>query len=220
MSKTVWIHRPTSFAASLFILTTSLCQTLAFGQVIGESGDTGENAVMSRRTLASSSAIHPGFQNAIRLAWRDTTWIRDYAARPRLFALESLGRPATFHAAGLGSMFRFGSGRWLAGVENYHPSAKSRLTADPLVSDNWLGGNGNWSVGANWSGGVPNNGTPVNTTYDVFIDNGNAKASAVTLDMTAGINNLTIDSDDSLAISNTRALTINGSSIANAGEFL
>ena len=77
------------------------------------------------------------------------------------------------------------------------------------TTDNWKGGSGNWSVSSNWSAGVPNG------NFNVFIDNGNALASPVTLDMNAAINNLTIDSDDSLAISDNHALTVNGSSISN-----
>src|SRR5712692_69191 len=80
------------------------------------------------------------------------------------------------------------------------------------TTDNWKGGSGNWSVSSNWSAGVPNG------NFNVFIDNGNALASPVTLDMNAAINNLTIDSDDSLAISDNHALTVNGSSISNAGN--
>ena len=80
------------------------------------------------------------------------------------------------------------------------------------TTDNWKGGSGNWSVSSNWSAGVPNG------NFNVFIDNGNALASPVTLDMNAAINNLTIDSDDGLAISDNHALTVNGSSISNAGS--
>jgi hypothetical protein len=85
-----------------------------------------------------------------------------------------------------------------------------------LVSDNWAGPTaGNWSVAANWSAGVPNNGT---NTFNVFIDNGRSQASAVTLDINATINNLTIDANDSLSIANAKVLTIAGTKIANAGS--
>src|ERR1700758_1635269 len=40
---------------------------------------------------------------------------------------------------------------------------------DPVVNDTWKGGTGNWSTAANWSAGVPNNGAPAGTTYNVFI---------------------------------------------------
>src|ERR1700730_15568471 len=87
-----------------------------------------------------------------------------------------------------------------------------------IINDTWRGGSGFWNVAGNWTGGVPHNGTPVNTSYNVFIDNGNATHSSVTLNTVATINNLTINSDDSLAFSNGNALTIKGSSIANAGN--
>jgi hypothetical protein len=50
-------------------------------------------------------------------------------------------------------------------------------------SDNWLGGTGNWSNGADWSAGEPGSGS------DVFITTGNDN---VTLDVSAGINSLTL----------------------------
>ena len=79
------------------------------------------------------------------------------------------------------------------------------------INDTWNGGNGNWNVAANWNNGVPNG------NYNVFIDGGNPVSSAVTLNISPSVNNLTIDSDDSLAISNGDSLTVNGSSINNAG---
>jgi hypothetical protein len=174
---------------------------------------------MDRRAPTPSAAIHPGFQNALRLALHDRNWIRDYAFQPRLLSLAPIGRRATFQQDGLGGALRFGSGSSLPRTESHHPSGRfSATVADPLVTDNWLGGTGTWNVTGNWSGGVPNNGTPVGTTYDVFIDHGRAGASVVTLNINVGINNLTIDSDDSLAIGNGFSLTINGSSIANAGK--
>ena len=51
----------------------------------------------------------------------------------------------------------------------------------------------------------------------IAIDGGKNGASPVTQDVSARIQNLTIDSDDSLAISNGVFLQINGSSINNAG---
>jgi hypothetical protein len=57
-----------------------------------------------------------------------------------------------------------------------------------------------------------------NGNYDVFIDNGNPVVSPVTLDINATVNNLTIDSDDSLAINGGKTLTLNGSALNNAGN--
>jgi uncharacterized protein with beta-barrel porin domain len=79
-------------------------------------------------------------------------------------------------------------------------------------NDIWLGGAGNWSNGSMWSLGSPPSGSE-----SALIDNGNAKASPVTLDVQTQANNLTIDSDDSLSFNNGTNLTINGNSISNAG---
>jgi hypothetical protein len=205
---------------SLFMMTVSVCHTAAFGQTItGNDDERAERRVLVGRILMPGAATHPVFQNALRLTWHDGLWIRNYALLPHLLPLASIGRPTIFQPSGRGGVFQFDSGLSLTKMERYHDFGRFSLAAgDPLVSDNWKGGTGNWSLAANWSSGVPNNGTPPGTTYDVFIDHGNAKASVVTLDINAGINNLTIDLDDSLAIGNGRALTINGSSIANAGK--
>lgn len=76
----------------------------------------------------------------------------------------------------------------------------------------WKGGAGLWSTSANWSGGMPNG------NFNVFIDKGNSVASAVTLDMNAAIDSLTIDAGDSLALRDTTDLTVSGTSISNAGS--
>ncbi len=78
--------------------------------------------------------------------------------------------------------------------------------------DVWLGGAGNWSDATKWSAGVPT------ATSNVFIDNGNGVASAVTVNGGFACNNLTIDANDSLTITSGNTLTINGTSIANAGK--
>ena len=61
-----------------------------------------------------------------------------------------------------------------------HLTQSSGGVTDPVVNDTWKGGTGNWSAAANWSAGVPNNGTPSGTTYNVFFDGGNPAKSAVT----------------------------------------
>jgi hypothetical protein len=53
----------------------------------------------------------------------------------------------------------------------------------PSSPDNWLGGTGNWSNGADWSAGEPGGSS------DVFINTGN---DYVTLDTSASINSLTL----------------------------
>jgi fibronectin-binding autotransporter adhesin len=79
-------------------------------------------------------------------------------------------------------------------------------------NDDWTGGTGNWTTASMWNGGVPT------TTSNVFIDNGNSAASAVTVDTNpAQCNNLTIDGDDSLTVGNGQALYVGGSSVSNAG---
>ncbi len=81
------------------------------------------------------------------------------------------------------------------------------------TTDVWLGGTGNWSNPLKWSAGVPT------ASSNVFIDNGNGTASAVTVDVgSAACNNLTVDSDDSLTIPSGSVLTVNGTSIVNNGK--
>jgi len=66
---------------------------------------------------------------------------------------------------------------WMSGVLPSQPSFA------PSSPDNWLGGAGNWSNGADWSAGEPGSGS------DVFIDTGN---DSVTLDVSASIDSLTL----------------------------
>jgi len=83
-------------------------------------------------------------------------------------------------------------------------------------TDVWLGGTGNWSDASKWSAGVPT------ATSNVFIDGGNGPAS-VTLTGGYACNNLTIDADAILTIAGQPGfsfLTINGASIANAGQIV
>jgi hypothetical protein len=80
----------------------------------------------------------------------------------------------------------------------------------------WVGGtSGAWSTSGNWSNGVPTGGT------NVLIDSGNANAqgaSAVTLDIGgAQAANVTVDADDRLSFNNGTSLTVNGTTISNAG---
>ncbi len=79
----------------------------------------------------------------------------------------------------------------------------------------WIGpaSGGVWNTSGNWNGGIPTSGT------NACIDNGNAQHSAVTLNIGgAQVLNLTTDSDDSLNFTDNTNLTINGSSISNAGS--
>jgi Dockerin type I domain/PEP-CTERM motif len=70
----------------------------------------------------------------------------------------------------------------------------------------WNGGTGNWSTATQWSfGTVPNS-----STVEVEIDNGNPTASVVTLDQSETVQDLTLDSNDTLNISSAKTLTIDG----------
>jgi len=83
-------------------------------------------------------------------------------------------------------------------------------TAVPGV---WLGGNGNWSDTTKWSGGVIPNAISIPTQ----VDNGNAVASAVTLDQDATVRTMTINAGDTLDIDAGRALTINSAGTTISG---
>ncbi len=84
------------------------------------------------------------------------------------------------------------------------------------VNATWDGGTGNWSLNTNWTPDtVPNNGT---NTYNVLIDGGNLINSVVYLDTNPTIDNLTIDSGDSLSINNWKILRLTGGgTITNNG---
>jgi len=85
-------------------------------------------------------------------------------------------------------------------------------------TDSWTGGGGNdaWSNGANWSNGME----PGSSDYVCIQTSG----GAVLLDVGDGIADLAVGSSDSLTIPNvTNAspnLSINGSSITNAGQII
>ena len=85
------------------------------------------------------------------------------------------------------------------------------IKPDTAVNTTWTGGAGNFSNASMWTAGVPNG------NFNAYIDGGNAVVSAVTLDISAGLNNLYISSGDSLAISNDLALTVNGTVLSNKG---
>src|ERR1039457_6784074 len=84
---------------------------------------------------------------------------------------------------------------FLIAASAYRNSALGQIT--------WTGGAGSWSNMNMWS---PNPCAPNPPCYpsnqnplpDVAIDGGHSNASSVTLDVNSIINNLTIDSDDSL----------------------
>jgi hypothetical protein len=92
-------------------------------------------------------------------------------------------------------------GYWMAPASNFHASF------DPSSPDNWLGGTGNWSNGADWSAGEPG------SSSDVFINTGNDN---VTLDTNASINSLTLGgSTGSSMLAGNYLITIAGSLTVN-----
>jgi hypothetical protein len=97
-------------------------------------------------------------------------------------------------------------------------SAFAAAGADPLEAV-WLGGEGNWSAGLNWdTGAAPNN--DATNTYIVRIDNANAAASIVTLNVGATIDGLFLDADDQLQFANGQDLALDatgGGMVLNEG---
>ncbi|MCP3999373.1 MAG: hypothetical protein GY727_00460, partial [Gammaproteobacteria bacterium] len=85
---------------------------------------------------------------------------------------------------------------------------KGTSIAAPIT---WTGGNDNWNDTSNWSPSV----LP-DSSSDVGIDGGNVGNSAVTLDINSVIDNLTIDSGDSLNFNTNTSLSI-GQNVSNAG---
>ena len=150
----------------------------------------------------------------------DTSEALFATARENDHACNTSQRKASRNADGGGLEF----GRHL------HPR---RRAAAQIVSTTWIGsagnaGNGSWQTASDWSGGaVPNNGTPPGSSYNVFIDGGNATASNVTLFLNQAytVNNINISSGDTLTVTGTfnngagePPLTIqNGGSLFNSG---
>lgn len=103
--------------------------------------------------------------------------------------------------------------------------ALAATTASAQTNSTYVGpNNGFWSVDANWSTpNFPQNGTPAGTTYDAFIDGGNAANTTVILEggLTRTISNLTISAGDGLSVTNNTFLNLAGdgttATLANAG---
>jgi len=92
---------------------------------------------------------------------------------------------------------------WLRAPSDLHSSF------NPSSPDNWLGGMGNWSIGADWSAGEPGGNS------DVFINTGNDN---VTLDVNASINSLTLGGTTGTSMltnSGSTSLTIAGALTIN-----
>jgi fibronectin-binding autotransporter adhesin len=74
-------------------------------------------------------------------------------------------------------------------------------------------GTGLWNNASNWSSGLPSSSNNVLIT-------GAGSAAAVTQNVAATINNLTLNSANSWTLSNAETLTIDGNAISNAGKML
>jgi len=93
-------------------------------------------------------------------------------------------------------------------------SAVSRPATSSITNDFWTGGPGDWSNASMWTAGLPNTGD------NAIIQNGNSKSSAVILDINAAINNLTINTGDSLSFNPGTSLAVDGGTISNAGNIV
>ena len=99
------------------------------------------------------------------------------------------------------------------------PSA--RVFGRAAVNATWSGGTtGIWSTGTNWNpNGAPNNGA---NTYSVFVDGGAVQNSAVTLDISATVNTISVTAGDSLSVNAGLTLSLAGTGagvITNNGTF-
>jgi hypothetical protein len=72
-------------------------------------------------------------------------------------------------------------------------------------------GSGLWSNASNWSAGLP-------TSSNNVLITGTGSAASVTEDVTATINNLTLNAANNWTLNNALSLTIDGTSISNAGK--
>lgn len=83
-----------------------------------------------------------------------------------------------------------------------------------VIDSSWIGRNlGNWSVSTNWSPtGVPNDGA---NQYHVFITPRNPVT--VNMDVTVGVQSITLASDNILNVLNAQAPVINGGVVNNDG---
>src|SRR5262249_47980253 len=85
------------------------------------------------------------------------------------------------------------------------------LLVPALLGQTWVGGSGVWSAPANWCGGLPNGGSVSIGACMV------PPPSHVTQDVNSTINDLTVDSGNSLTILGPHLLAVNGTSLSNSG---
>ena len=134
----------------------------------------------------------------------------------RLFCPGLLARPAALKSTRVNLLDDRSASFGLPTISSAHragaPPATARYGSGGAQStDNWIGGKGNWSVSTNWSAGLPV------STSDVTITN---LGSAVTEDISATVNTLTVGSGDSLVTNNNVDLTIDGATITNSGAIV
>lgn len=92
--------------------------------------------------------------------------------------------------------------------------ARSRPRSNPDITNDMFtngAGTGLWSNAGNWSAGLPNSSTDVLRT-------GSGGAASVTQDISATINNMTLNASNTWSLNNGDALTVDGNSISNAGS--
>jgi hypothetical protein len=122
------------------------------------------------------------------------------------------GRPAEATIAGYATHWRGAIIALLAALCFGAPAARAACTVWHGPTPGGPTSNGNWNTAGNWSPGI----VPNSSGTDICIDGGNAAAaSAVTLDINATTQNLTIDADDSLAVQHT--LNVDGTLTSNGG---
>lgn len=103
-------------------------------------------------------------------------------------------------------------------VKSYEPVVEVKSAAiipATITNDTFTngGGTGLWGTATNWSAGLP-------TSSNNVLITGTGSAASVTENVSATINNLTLNSPDTWTLSNAEALTIDGNSIGNAGKMI
>jgi hypothetical protein len=90
----------------------------------------------------------------------------------------------------------------------------SKLLAQPVTSDNWLGGTGAWNTAGDWSGGVPTSSSAVvigNTSSGIVTVSQAGAASAASVSILSG---------NTLSIAAANTLTIGGATSVSSGAGL
>ncbi len=108
------------------------------------------------------------------------------------------------------ALLRLMSGRRF-GVHALGAQPLARPMTTTITNDDWQGGAGNWNTAASWS-----TGTVPNSTNNAVLST-STPAAVVQLNVNAIINNLTICATCVLNFNNNQSLTIDGTSISNAG---